>query len=102
MNASVILALFLFGVGYNLLVAWLEARGYDRGYMAFIVSAGVGITLAGWYVLTRDLEGGLLLVACFAASGLPMILGSVTRYVQRRAIDAAAERTSVRKALFDG
>lgn len=102
MDAFVFVALFLFGVVYNQAVAWLEARGYDRGYMAFVVAAGVAITIGGWYCLTHELDGLLLLFGCFAASGSPMILGSVYRYVFRRATDAAAERASVRRVLSDG
>ena len=81
--AVVLGLLFLFGAAYNLLVAWLEHKGYDEGYTSLLVVGGVLVTLAasallvGWY-------NALLVLLCFAASGLPMILGSLARYARAR------------------
>jgi len=80
----VIAGLFLFGLIYNAFVAWLERQGHDRGYTAFLVVGGTLITLVGLWVVT-DLETVILTLICFAASGLPMILGSVGRHVRERA-----------------
>lgn len=80
----VIAGLFLFGLSYNAFVAWLEGQGHDKGYTAFLVVGGVLITLAGLAVIT-NVETAILAIGCFAASGLPMIFGSVGRYVRARA-----------------
>lgn len=79
-------ALLVFGHFYNKWVEHLERHGHDRGYMAFIVSVGCAITIAA-FALATDLLLAIPLLAAFAASGIPMIWGSITRHVQAR--DAA-------------
>lgn len=89
MNARllyVIAGLFLFGLVYNVFVAWLEKMGHDKGYTAFLVVGGTLVTLAGLAVIT-DIETAILAIGCFGASGLPMILGSVGRHVRERAAE---------------
>lgn len=76
--ALVLISLFLFGLGYNWLVAWLEEKRYDRGYTAFLVVGGSAVTLAAGALLV-GLEPVLWLLVCFAASGLPMVVGSCVR-----------------------
>jgi hypothetical protein len=80
----VIAGLFLFGLTYNAFVAWLERQGHDRGYTAFLVVGGTLVTLGGLWAVT-DLDTAILAIICFAASGLPMILGSVWRHMVERA-----------------
>jgi len=86
LDLGVILAVFfglvLFGVGYNALVAWLERRGYAEGYMSLIVAFGVAMTLAG--VALVSWQTALLTLGAFVASGTPMIVGSITRYLKKR------------------
>jgi predicted PurR-regulated permease PerM len=76
--------LFAFGIAYNALVAWLERRGYNRGITALLVAFGTAVTLVaffpllGWRVIEAILAG-------FVASGSPMIIGSLWRYIAERA-----------------
>ena len=78
----VFVGLFGFGVAYNALVAWVERKGYDEGYSAFLVVLGVLVTLGGMALL--DWRASLLGIGAFACSGAPMILGSWWRHVQAR------------------
>lgn len=77
--------LALFGLGYNAFVAWAERRGYTEGYMSLIVACGVLVTLGGVAILS--VPAALTALAAFVASGTPMIIGSIVRYVQRRAAE---------------
>lgn len=88
--------LVLFGVGYNLLVAWVEERGYIRGYVALFVAGGVLITLVGVALITPI--GALITLGAFVASGTPMILGSIWRYIK----DRERELDSLRNEAKDG
>ena len=81
--------LFLMSVAYNALVASWERGGHDKGYMGFIVAVGCGYTLAGVGVLV-GWDVALWALACFVASGTPMIAGSVLRYVRERAREGKA------------
>lgn len=91
--AAAILALF--GILYNTWVAGLEHRGHDRGFMALIVSLGCAITSLGFAAVT-NLWLGLILLICFAASGIPMIVGSIARYIHARDVE---ERARVQRSL---
>ena len=82
--AIVFVALFGFGIGYNRLVGKLEHQGHDRGYMGFIVALGCTVTLLGAGVIV-GWEPVAWIMMCFAASGIPMIVGSVRRHVRARA-----------------
>jgi len=82
--ALVFTLLLGFGIGYNALVAYLEKRGHDRGYMGFIVALGCGVTLFGAGFLV-GWEAVAWVTGCFAASGIPMIVGSAARHVRARA-----------------
>lgn len=88
--AVVYIGLFLFGCVYNLLVAWLVRKGYAEGYMGFIVAVGVGTTLLPFTFMTCVSIWWVLYG--FAASGVPMILGDVWRYIKPRAEEQAHER----------
>jgi len=78
-----LVALFLFGLAYN---SWIERLGERKdGYIALFVAAGVFATLAG--VAVVDLRAAALALAAFAASGIPMIIGDISRTIHRR--DAA-------------
>lgn len=77
----------LFGVGYNALVAW--AHFHKIWHVSVSVAIGVTITLllpvAVWF--DREMvfaQAGMLLAACFTASGIPMIVGSARRTVQEK------------------
>jgi hypothetical protein len=91
-----LLALFLAGILYNLLVAWLGHR--KNGYTSLLVVGGVLFTLTGVALVSWQ-AAGLCLLA-FAASGLPMVLGDIYRSIkhQEQALElmrqAAKERQS--------
>jgi len=76
------LVLFIYGIGYNSLVAWIEARRYSEGFVWLMVVLGVLATLGGLAVL--NLNAALLALGCFAASGTPMAAGSIWRYWRER------------------
>jgi len=82
---AVLVILAGMGTAYNWLVSRLERSRYHRFVnTALLVVAGVGFTLAG-AALVIGLTDTLLVGACFAASGLPMFLGSYIRQVQAHA-----------------
>jgi hypothetical protein len=75
--------LHLVSWGYDALIGWLERRGYHEGYVSLFVVIGVAYTLlAGLWLV--DLRTTLTLLAAFAASGLPMVSGSIVRHIVRR------------------
>lgn len=96
--AAICASLVTFGIGYNYLVARLEDRGRDRGYMGFIVALGCLITVAGAGLII-DLEHTVIVLICFAASGTPMIIGSIVRHIHQRERDEALYRESARNAI---
>lgn len=64
---------------YNYIVCFLIRSRRDKGIMSFIVSIGVLVTL----LAAHKLGPGYSLewtIACFAASGTPMIAGSIYRH----------------------
>lgn len=78
---------FLFGVGYNVFVAW--SHEHNLMHVSTSVVAGVIGTLllptAIWF--DHDFKFwqiGILLTACFTASGIPMIVGSQKRTVEEK------------------
>lgn len=87
---AVIGALFVFGFLYNLLVGWLQSRGYDEGYTALLVVAGVAVTLLGLAFIS--IEIAITAFLTFAASGFWMVVGSMWRYVKRREASQKAIR----------
>lgn len=80
---AILFGLVLFGVIYNLLVDFLESNKYSEGFMSILVAFGVMGTLIGIAFISWPVA--LMAFAGFAASGLPMIVGSITRYVRQRA-----------------
>jgi hypothetical protein len=94
----VVVALLTFGVGYNWLVGWLEDQEYDHGYTAFLVIGGTLVTLAGASLLVGR-DATLLVLACFVASGTPMTVGSVWRYMRRRDAERRQLTDEIRRAL---
>lgn len=82
--------LFIFGFIYNLVVQWLERKGYDEGYTAIFVVIGTLVTLGG--VAALDWVAALLALGAFCASGFWMVVGSWWRYVQARRAGQEAQR----------
>lgn len=92
------LVLFVFGVGYNELVAFLERQGYDRGYTALLVVGGVLVTLLGVAVLI-GFEAAAVVFGSFVASGMPMIVGSMQREARKRKEDEDRAYDQAKKLL---
>jgi hypothetical protein len=95
-----LIALFAISVGFNWLVDVAERRGWEEGYVSFFVVLGVGYTVTGAAI------GGLIswqdyqyLVLTFVASGLPMIVGSVWRYVKMRETERLLKESWARGIL---
>lgn len=87
----VFLLLVVFGIGYNALVNRLGQR--KEGYTSFLVVGGVLLTLTG-SAFVIGLENTLMVLALFVASGVPMIIGEITRVIRaRNKIYSEAERT---------
>lgn len=86
------------GIAYNRLVSWLEQEHPDQPYTASLVVGGVLFTLAG-LTLLAGVEIGLLAFGCFAASGLPMVLGSMQRHLEQRRLERRASMEDVLEQL---
>lgn len=83
---SLILALILatiVGGAYNALVSWANTTGKTEGYTALLVVGGVVLTLAftAFFVEPQDT---LIVAAFFIATGTPMLVGDIVRYIRRR------------------
>lgn len=74
---------FFFGLAYNWFVAYLEKRGGAEAYTAFLVAAGVLVTLALAMPLV-GLNNVLIILIFFALTGLPMMIGSASRYLKKK------------------
>ncbi len=72
--------LFMFGTAYNYFVGSLEGR--KDGYLAMLVAAGVGTTLVGVAIISW--QAAILVLACFFMSGIPMIVGEISRSINMR------------------
>jgi hypothetical protein len=77
----VLLNLVLLGVVYNFIIAKYER--FLEPYTALLVVGGVLFTLIGAAFLVGWTEAGIVGI-CFAASGAPMLIGSITRNVCRQ------------------
>ena len=89
------LVLFIFGLGYDFFVTVLERRPRSHnGFTSLLVVLGTLVTLLATLPLV-GLQNFLIVLVAFAASGIPMIFGSISRYMRER--DAVAE-DSVRDA----
>jgi hypothetical protein len=92
--------LLVFGISYNALVAQLESMRHDRGYTAFLVVGGCLVTLAGGSMLA-GFEMGAWFTACFAASGLPMVIGSWARNSRARVAEEKKVADLAKEMLND-
>lgn len=79
---AVLAVLFVCGLAYNSLVGYLERKHYTEGFLSLVVALGVLMTIVGVAVLS--VEAALLTLMAFAASGAPMIGGSIARYIIKR------------------
>jgi hypothetical protein len=90
---GVLCGLALFGVGYNQAVAAAERRGWLEGFVSLAVALGAAVTLLGAAAICW--QAAVLVLGCFVASGLPMIAGSIWRYVRARELGIRALREGV-------
>ena len=99
LDSSAILAVFfalvIFGILYNNLVMWLENHNYAEGFLSLIVAGGVLGTLVGVAILS--IEAALITLGAFVATGTPMIVGSISRYIKAREALKRAMLDEVRK-----
>jgi len=87
-EAGALGALVVFGLLYDRYVTAIERRPEGhRGYTAFLVVAGVAITVA-LMIPVIGVDAFNHIVVAFLCSGLPMIIGSVQRYMDARDRDA--------------
>ena len=92
---AVLAGLVMFGAAYN---AWMTHLGDAKeGYVALLVAGGCAVTLVGVAII--DWRAAALCLGAFIASGIPMIIGDIKRYVDRR---EAAKRSMRREIGDDG
>ncbi len=77
---AVLFGLFMFGAAYNYFVGALQER--TDGYLGMLVAVGVGITLVGVAIVSW--QAAILVLACFFMSGIPMIVGEISRSIKSR------------------
>jgi hypothetical protein len=85
--AVIILLELLYGFGYNQLVAyWMKHNLMHVSWTVVIGVTGTLLIPALFWFDTSMLfwQSSLYLIACFAASGTPMIVGSMQRTVQEK------------------
>ena len=70
----------LFGVVYNSFIAWMRANGHGDGLVSLFVAGGVVVTLILSAFVVGPVAAGLVALM-FVCSGLPMMGGSLWRYV---------------------
>lgn len=79
------------GMLYNQAMAWLERTGRLEGFVSMFVAGGVLLTLlAAWPLI--GLQNALLVLALFVPAGLPMMVGSMWRYIEARRTHQDAQR----------
>ncbi len=95
---TALVGLLLFGTLYNGLVAYLERKKYIEGFVSLMVVGGVVITLMGAALISW--QASAIVFACFAASGLPMVAGSIWRYMRTRRLMQEADRTEAIEEIW--
>lgn len=90
---AILFLLFVFGVIYNAAVSYLERRGWERGITALLVAFGSSVTLAP-VIYLANFQSFADIIGLFVASGTPMIIGSLYRYLKER----EAENEAIKKA----
>ena len=81
--SGIFIALFAFGVAFNMLTSYMSRKGLSEGYTWLLVVIGVLVTvLAAGLVIGWESSG--ILILFFVASGTPMALGDIYRYVKAR------------------
>lgn len=94
--SALIAVLVVFGIGYNAVIARAERKHYLEGFISLAVAVGVSITLG--VVAIYDWRAAVTVLVGFAASGVPMIFGSIMRYIHLRHEEQEHERSTARMA----
>lgn len=83
---SVLIGLFVFGTAFNWFISRAHARKLTEGYTALLVVFGTLVTIGGIHMLSLFWQAppALLAIIAFAASGTPMVIGDIARYLQMR------------------
>ena len=97
---AILMALALFGMGYNAAVSRLEKSVYGQGITAMLVVVGVGITVAAATIII-GMQAAMILLACFAASGAPMVVGYWLRHAANKQRNEEAVVRLAMEALND-
>ncbi len=95
--------LFGFGIFYNRIVAYTNRKHGQHGYTSLLVVFGVFVTLAALSTRIGAINT-LKIAAGFVASGLPMILGDTSRYLEYKqevAVALARASKARRKGIND-
>jgi hypothetical protein len=98
-----LLALALFGIGYNKLVEYGEKKCWMNGHVSYAVVIGVSVTIAAEALAlwTCNLPGWAWMVVtlgAFTCSGSPMIIGSRARHALE--IQQAKDRKNHKAMLW--
>ena len=88
--------LFVFGIVYAAMVRWMARKHIIEGQTATVVVGGVLVTVLASSVLNGWLATALTL-ACFSASGLPMMI----EYIARVADNQVRDRESAERVAKD-
>lgn len=81
-NILVYGGLALFGVAYNKGVEWLDERQVSHPYTSLLVVVGTGVTVTATIPLIGRRAAAAVLGG-FVAAGLPMVAGSIERWIGR-------------------
>jgi hypothetical protein len=81
--ALILISLHLFSWGHDALVGWMERKGHMNGFTSLFVVLGVAYTVGAMGIII-GWDNVQLLALAFIASGIPMIVGSISRYIQER------------------
>jgi hypothetical protein len=81
-SSVLLVCLVLFGILYNLLVGQMIRKKRADGLMGMVVAFGVLVTLLAGRLMAVYVDWDVLVVflLAFAASGTPMIAGSLLRH----------------------
>ena len=92
---AVYFGLMVFGIVFNQITEWAVNHGYAQGYLSLIVAFGAGVTITATAIISPVFA--LITLGAFAASGTPMIIGSIWRHVRER----ERELEALRREAYD-
>lgn len=93
-------ALFAFGLAFAWFVDWCGRRGYLDGYTAIFVVVGVLVTEVARLALPytgSPAENLVIILACYTASGAPMVAADVVKHLNARQRLLALQEEQLRR-----